>query len=372
MSDIAVLKIEAENLPTAEFADSDAVRVGQIACVIGAPYNFTYSFTTGVISGKGRGKEQNQHLLSNRWGGLFEDFLQTDASINPGNSGGPLLDIEGRVVGMNTLIQGINKGLGFAVSSNLLRKIGDELIAHGRIRRPWLGLGIQSVQDMNPRPGKSKHPTEGVLITSLSDDGPALKSDLRPNEDIILKVDDVPIKESVDLQREIQSKQVGQTVKLTVWRDGKEVTVPVATGEMPPNLQAGAADEDETLPPPNAPSTEDTPDEDRPEPIPPDADASEKNPPGLGMEVQVITPELAEARKLKAKTGLIVTEVTPKSEAAVAGVQVGDVITEVNSQPVSDEATFFKALENKDKAKGTLLLVEREGGNAFLVLKPAE
>ena len=372
LSEVAVIKIEATGLPVAEFADSDAVRVGQIACVIGAPYNFTYSFTTGVISGKGR----NQSLLDPRWGGIFEDFLQTDASINPGNSGGPLLDLEGRVVGMNTLIQGINKGLGFAISSNLLRRVGEELIARGKIVRPWLGVGIASVQEVSKRSKKYNGMKSGVLVRSLSNDGPALQSELRP-ADVILKVDGVPIKEAIDLQREVQKKKVGQSIQLVVWRDGKELTIPVRTAEMPADLTSEHRVEEESSP-------ADPSEDEQPEPIPPKEEkersdtpkeGSEAPPaanPPLGMEVQVLTPELAEARKLKAKAGLIVTEVTPASEAAAAGVQVGDVITEVNSQPVSDLASFTSALANGDRAKGTLLFVERESGSAFLVLKQTE
>ncbi len=360
MSEIAVIKIEAKDLPVAEFADSDAVRVGQIACVIGAPYNFTYSFTCGVISGKGR----NQNLLDWRWSGLFEDFLQTDASINPGNSGGPLLDIDGRVVGMNTLIQGINKGLGFAISSNLLRRVGDELIAHGKIARPWLGLGIQSVQEISKSSKKYQALKDGVIVMSLSNDGPALQSELRP-KDVILKVDDVPVRETIDLQREVQKKKVGQAVKLVVWREGKELTIPVRTAEMP-NLSTQNQPDEETQPP-DDPDIDDS----KPEMDPPDSGNFDKKS-GLGLEVQVLTPELAEARKLKAKTGLIVTEIAPGSEAAVAGLRMGDVITEVNSQPVSDEKSYKFALEKGDKSKGTLLFVERDGGSAFLVLKPGE
>ncbi len=361
MSEIAVIKIDAKDLPVAEFADSDAVRVGQIACVIGAPYNFTYSFTCGVISGKGR----NQNLLDWRWSGLFEDFLQTDASINPGNSGGPLLDIDGQVVGMNTLIQGINKGLGFAISSNLLRRVGDELIAHGKIARPWLGLGIQSVQEISQSSKKYQALKDGVIVMSLSNDGPALQSELRP-KDVILKVDDVLVRETIDLQREVQKKKVGQAVKLLVWREGKELTIPVRTAEMPNNLSAQNQSDEET-PPSDDPNIGDP----KPEMAPPDSGNSDKKS-ELGLEVQVLTPELAEARKLKSKTGLIVTEVAPVSEAAVAGVRVGDVITEVNSQQVSDEKSYQFALDKGDKSKGTLLFVERDGGSAFLVLKPDE
>src|SRR2546430_2021063 len=131
-TDIAVIKIDAKDLPVVQLADSDAVRVGQFAFAIGAPFKLDYTFTYGVVSGKGRSK-----LLQS--GNSISDYLQTDASINPGNSGGPLCDIDGKVIGMNTLINGINRGLGFAIPINMAKEIGDELIAGRKIMRPWLG-----------------------------------------------------------------------------------------------------------------------------------------------------------------------------------------------------------------------------------------
>src|ERR1700704_1529796 len=140
-TDVAVIKIEATNLPIAQFADSDAVRVGQFAFAIGAPFKLDYTFTYGVVSGKGRSK-----LFANG-GYSISDYLQTDASINPGNSGGPLCDIDGRVIGMNTLINGLNRGLGFAIPINMAREIGDQLVAGKKIVRPWLGIRIETLGD---------------------------------------------------------------------------------------------------------------------------------------------------------------------------------------------------------------------------------
>ncbi len=140
-TDIAVLKVDATNLPVVQLADSDAVRVGQFAFAIGAPFKLDYTFTYGVISGKGRSK------LLETGGYNIADYLQTDTSINPGNSGGPLCDIDGKVVGMNTLINGLNRGLGFAIPSNLVNEIGTQLIAGKRIVRPWLGIRIETLGD---------------------------------------------------------------------------------------------------------------------------------------------------------------------------------------------------------------------------------
>ena len=145
-TDIAVVKVEASNLPVVQMADSDAVRVGQFAFAIGAPFKLDYTFTYGVISGKGRNK------LLETGGYNIADYLQTDTSINPGNSGGPLCDIDGKVVGMNTLINGLNRGLGFAIPSNLVNEIGQQLIAGHKIVRPWLGIRIETLGDDSVAP----------------------------------------------------------------------------------------------------------------------------------------------------------------------------------------------------------------------------
>src|SRR6266566_6904006 len=140
-TDIAVIKIDAKDLPIVQLGDSDAVRVGQFAFAIGAPFKLDYTFTYGVISGKGRNK------LLTTGGYSISDYLQTDASINPGNSGGPLCDIDGKVIGMNTLINGMNRGLGFAIPINMAKDIGSELIAGRKIVRPWLGIRIETLGD---------------------------------------------------------------------------------------------------------------------------------------------------------------------------------------------------------------------------------
>lgn len=363
-TDIAVLKIEVTNLPAARFGNSDEVKVGQIACVIGSPYNFAYSFTTGVISAKGRNK-----ILDSRWSGLFEDFLQTDASINPGNSGGPLLDIEGQVVGMNAIIQGFNRGLGFSISSNLLQRIGGEIIANGKVSRAWIGIGIQSLKDLPPdRFGSLKN---GVRVQSISSESPAYKSELRTG-DIILKVDNVPVAESIDLQREVQRKKVGQKLQLAVWRDGQELTLAVATAELPTEARAISRSQ------PAEPEPED---EAQPETIPsipstPDGQGDEKEespaPSPLGLEVQALTPDLALAKKSKAQSGWIVTDSTPGTEAAVAGIKVGDIITEINGQAVTSADSLTEILKQRTPGKSTLLLVERDGNTSYVVLKSAD
>src|SRR6266513_367141 len=181
-TDIAVIKIDAKGLPIVQLGDSDAVRVGQFAFAIGAPFKLDYTFTYGVVSGKGRNK------LLTTVGYSMSDYLQTDASINPGNSGGPLCDIDGKVIGMNTLINGINRGLGFAIPSNMAKEIGDELIAGRKIMRPWLGIRIETLGDDPSIRDLFKGIDKGVVVRTIEADAPAYKSDLRPF-DVITQVD---------------------------------------------------------------------------------------------------------------------------------------------------------------------------------------
>src|SRR5438552_15737118 len=228
-TDIAVIKIEATNLPAAQFADSEAVRVGQFAFAIGAPFKLDYTFTYGVISGKGRSK------LIATGGYSISDYLQTDASINPGKSGGPLCDIDGKVVGMNTLINGLNRGLGFAIPSNLTNEIGQQLIAGHKIVRPWLGIRIESLGDDPSIRDLFKGIDKGVVVRTIEADAPAYKSDLRPF-DVITQVDGAPVVTDTQLQREILKKKIGQNVELTVWRKGQTMKIAVTTGELPNDI----------------------------------------------------------------------------------------------------------------------------------------
>ncbi len=225
-TDVAVIKIDAKDLPVAQLGDSDAVRVGQFAFAIGAPFKLDYTFTYGVISGKGRSK-----LISNG-GYSISDYLQTDASINPGNSGGPLCDIDGKVVGMNTLINGLNRGLGFAIPSNLVNEIGQQLIAGQRIIRPWLGIRIETLGDDPSIRDLFKGLDKGVVVRTIEADAPAYKSDLRPF-DVITQVDGAPVVTDTQLQREVLKKKIGQNVELTVWRKGQSLKIPITTGELP-------------------------------------------------------------------------------------------------------------------------------------------
>jgi len=337
-TDVAVIKIEATSLPVAQFADSDAVRVGQFAFAIGAPFKLDYTFTYGVISGKGRSK-----LLATG-GYSISDYLQTDASINPGNSGGPLCDIDGKVVGMNTLINGLNRGLGFAIPSNLTNEIGLQLIAGHKIIRPWLGIRIESLGDDPTIRDLFKGLDKGVVVRTIEADAPAYKSDLRPF-DVITHVDNAAVASDTQLQREILKKKVGQNVELTVWRKGQTLKIAVTTGELPSDISRA--------------SNELTP------PAPSKPEDSNK----FGLQVQDLTKEVATRLKLNVTQGVIVTDVAENSLAAAQDIQREDVITEVDGKRVTSVASFREALTKADPRKGILLYLDRKGSKTFAVLK---
>ncbi|HEX4639284.1 MAG TPA: trypsin-like peptidase domain-containing protein [Chthoniobacterales bacterium] len=337
-TDIAVVKIEAKDLPAAQLGDSEAVRVGQFAFAIGAPFKLDYTFTYGVISGKGRSK-----LLATS-GYSISDYLQTDASINPGNSGGPLCDIDGKVVGMNTLINGINRGLGFAIPINMAKEIGTELIAGHKIMRPWLGIRIETLGDDPSIRDLFKGIEKGVVVRTIEADAPAYKSDLRPF-DVITEVDTNPVSSDSQLQHEILKKKIGQKVDLTVWRKGQKLKVPVTTGELPNEISRAS---NQPVRPPQG---------------------REEGVGKFGLQVQELTKEMAQRLKLGVQKGVIVTDVADNSLAAQQGIEREDVITEVDGKPITDVKTFREALNKADPRRGVLLYLDRKGNKTFAVLK---
>src|SRR5438067_7424706 len=337
-TDIAVIKIDATNLPVVQLGDSDAVRVGQFAFAIGAPFKLDYTFTYGVVSGKGRSK------LFTNGGYSISDYIQTDASINPGNSGGPLCDIDGKVIGMNTLINGLNRGLGFAIPSNLANDIGQQLIAGKKIARPWLGIRIESLGEDTSIRDLFKGIDKGVIVRTIEADAPAHKSDLRPF-DVITRVDGAPVTTDTQLQHEILKKKIGQPVKLTVWRKGQTLEIPVTTGELPSEISRASNENVQ----PNQPRPEDLG--------------------KFGLQVQEITKEMAARLGLGEQKGVIVTDVADNSVAASQGIEREDVITEVDGKPVTDAKSFRDALNKADPKRGVLLYLDRKGSRTFAVLK---
>ncbi len=339
-SDVAVLKIEAEGLPAARWADSDKTRVGEFAIAIGAPYSLDYTVTFGHVSAKSRGDVVPAYV-----GGavMDQDFIQTDANINPGNSGGPLVNIEGEVIGINSMIRGLQTGIGFAIPSNLAREISDQIIAEGKFTRAWLGVSIRGLRDDAEFRELTPGVTDGVVIRAILPDSPAAKSDLRPT-DIITKVDGRAVATPQELRNEIRGKKVGQPITLDVSRAGKALQLKVEPGEWVDETPVVAAAPTEKSP--------------------------EANPgASLGMTVAAINNELVKKFNVKQKEGVIITSVDENSAAARKGLQPGDVITAINHRPITSLRQFQSAIRRADIKKGLLLNLVRGETAHFEVLK---
>lgn len=341
-SDLAVLKITGPDLPVAELGDSDAVKVGEFAFAIGTPMELPYTFTFGVVSAKGR---------TLGLGGNYDEYLQTDTSINPGNSGGPLCDIEGRVIGINTLISGINRGVGFAIPINAAKEVASQLVSKGYVSRPWLGVSIASLEDLKQWKGAFQGATRGVVVRGVEPGAPAQMSELVPG-DVITKVDGKPVELASDLQREILTKKIGQSVALDIVRQGKPLLISVKTGERPDKFLRAST---------RRPSS--------PSPAPRVAPSVAPSAPGL--TVQSATPENLAALQIHRKDsgGVVVTAVEPYSASAAAGLEVGDVITEAGGSPILGPKDLESALSLADQDHGVLLLLERDGQRTFAIFK---
>lgn len=350
-TDIAVLKIDAANLPVAPLGDSDAVRVGQLCFAIGIPFNLDYSFSGGFVSAKGR-----SNLTSSPTKPMYEDYIQTDAFINPGNSGGPLFDVDGRVIGMNTLINGIGRGLAFAIPSNMLKDVGEQLIATGKITRPWLGIRIETLGDNASLREHIQGIDKGVIVDTIEPDAPAYRSDLRP-ADVITQVDGVPVASARDLQREVLKKKVGQSVDLAVWRNGKMLKVAVTTGELPGDFTKVTNAPKKQSAEPKGDSVFGIRVQDVPAAV---KEPSEKNR-GSGGGSKALTP-----------AGAVVMEVEPGSPADEAGVEAGDLITEVDQKPVAHAAACRNMLRSHPVMKSLLLVIDRKGEKTFVVIKKSD
>ncbi len=332
-TDVAVIKIlgnaPEETWKPARLGDSDTVKVGQIVGAIGAPYNLEFSFSLGCVSGIGR---TSLGLAA------YEDYIQTDASINPGNSGGPLFNLDGEVIGMNTLINGLNRGLGFAIPINLTHEVGQNLLTEGRVVRPWLGVQIRSLRDM-PRFRRFYPDLQGgVLVTAIEADAPAYRSDLRA-EDVIIGVDGVAVQSSADLQREVLRRRVGQTLQLQVHRAGNTVIIPVVAGEL---STQGAIVERSTV----APSL------------------------GVfGIAAEDITPQLAAALKLSQTHGVMVSDVIPGSIGGLADIRAGDILLSIDGEEVESSSSLEIILGKVNWRKGVVIEVLRGEEKLFTVLR---
>lgn len=321
-SDLAVLKIEAPDLPVARLADSAKTRVGEFAIAIGAPFSLDYSVTFGHVSAKGR---SNVVPDWDEGDTMDQDFIQTDANINPGNSGGPLLNIEGEVVGINTLIRGLHTGIGFAIPSNLAKEISDKLIADGKITRPWLGIKIHSVADDPDFHELFPAIERGIIVQSVLPGGPAARSGLQA-ADVITAIDGKPVETTQQLRDEVRRRNVGDLVSLDVARAGKNLQIKLKTQEQIDVVKIAG------------------------ESAPADSAAT-----SLGLTVHSVTRELAEHFGVKPVEGVIVVDVQKNSPAEDNDIKAGDIITSINQQPLSNLRQFEDALKKADLKKGLLI-----------------
>ena len=344
-SDVAVVKIEANDLPVAKLADSSKTRVGEFAIAIGAPFALDYSVTFGHVSAKDRsniipGDDQGEASLTD------QNFIQTDANINPGNSGGPLINIEGEVIGINTLIRGLRTGIGFAIPINLAREVSDKLITEGKFTRSWLGIVILSYREYSGFNDLVKGVTDGVVVKEITADGPASKSGLRPG-DIITAIDGKTVITDQQLKDEIRSKRIGQPVTLSVFRkvrdEGKTLKILVRPGEWKDSpVATGAADV---------------------------AAADDNSSANLGLTVEALTRERASQMGVTMMDGVVVTKVEPGTLAGDIGIKRGDVITSINQQPVNNLKQFSDVMKGADTKKGVIINLVSQGTARFEILK---
>jgi len=327
-TDLAVVKIDpgAAALPPALLGDSDKLRIGQWAIAIGNPFGLDRTVTVGIISATGR----------TRVGvATYEAFIQTDASINPGNSGGPLLNIDGRVIGINTAIVSSGQGIGFAIPINMAREVMIQLIANGRVVRGWLGIAIQDLTD-ELAAGFGISSKSGVLVADVMKDGPAEAGGMKPG-DVIVELGGAPIKEVTELQRRVAAIPPGRPTALTVLRDRKPTKLTVKIGEQPGEETVVAAE----------PKGE-----------------------GLGVTVESLSEEMAQVYGLRGRTGVVVTGVASGGAAEAAGIKEGDVLLEVNRRRVGSVEEFKSAVAALKPGEAVPMQIERVGaGRQYIVLK---
>jgi serine protease Do len=322
-TDLALIKIEAEgDLPVAPLGDSDKLGVGEWVLAIGNPFGLAETVTTGIVSAKGR-------VIG---AGPYDDFIQTDASINPGNSGGPLFNFWGEVVGINTAIIATGQGIGFAIPINMAKELLPQLKEKGRVTRGWLGVVIQRVTSQLAESFGLKE-KKGALVSDVFKGGPAEEAGVQRG-DIILEFNGKEIKDFGDLSRTVASTPVGSNVSIKVFRNGKILS-----------LQATIAEMEEPKEVAKAPGRK-----------------------SLGITVQNITPEIARSLGLELGSGVVITGVEPGSPAAKAGIRSGDVIQEINREPIKDADEFNRAIESAKDQENTLFLIRRGESNLFIVV----
>lgn len=331
-SDLALLKVEGDDLPVAALGDSKELNVGEWVLAIGSPFGLDYSVAAGIVSAKGRS-------LPTERGENYVPFIQTDVAINPGNSGGPLFNMEGEVVGINSQIytrSGGSIGLSFAIPISVAKDVVAQLKESGHVVRGWLGVGIQDVnKDLALSFGMKK--AQGALVSQVVEDGPADSGGIEPG-DVILRFDGKLIRESADLPHVVGQTKAGEKVDVVVFREGREKTlrVKVSSLDQAPGRQASSRSDDRA-----------------------------------GGRLGLIVEDLAEGRRaqFKVKHGVLISAVDPEGVSAAAGLRRGDIITSIDNKKIDDADAFNKVVKKLPEGKHLAVRIVRRGQPGFLALK---
>ena len=324
-TDIALIKIKADsNYSVVNLGDSDVLKVGEWVVAIGSPFGLEHTVTAGIVSAKGR-------VIGS---GPYDDFIQTDASINPGNSGGPLINMKGNVIGINTAIIASGQGIGFAVPVNMAKGVIKQLKEEGEVTRGWLGVGIQDINDeMAEYYGvKGK---KGAMVSEVFPGDPADKAGIR-TKDIILEVNGEKIETSRELTRIIAGFHVGEVVKITVLRDGKEktFTVKIAKREETERVSRGMPPKEQDV---------------------------------FGIGVSNLTPEIARRLNLRETQGVVVTGVQPNSQGEDKGIRTRDIIKEINHQSITTVDEYKDAIQKVKKGDTVSMFIKRANSGFFVI-----
>ena len=333
-TDVAVLKIEATDLPVLKLGNSETVEVGDIVLAIGNPFGIGQTVTMGIVGATSR----EFGIMAREQG--YEDFIQTDAAINPGNSGGALVNADGEVIGINTAIlsrSGGNNGVGFAIPINLAHHIMTQLVDKGRVVRGYMGVGIS---DISPAMAKKlgAPDAKGSVVSNVEPGGPADDAGFK-EYDIIRQLEGKEVRDTRDLRLQIANTPPGEEIAVAVLRDGKMENLSITLGEFPSDGPVAAK-----------------------------AEGSKSS--LSGVSVEELTPEIRQRLRLPANVGgVVVTEVANNSPAGEAGLRPGDVIEEVEKKPVASLAEFRAAVKDAGD-EALLLLVRTQGGSRFVIIEP--
>jgi serine protease Do len=323
-TDIALIKIEPDTpLKVAELGDSGALEVGDWVVAIGSPFGYEQTITAGIISAKGR-------VIG---AGPYDDFLQTDASINPGNSGGPLIDMDGKVVGINTAIVDIGTGIGFAIPINMAKNVINQLKLDGEVTRGYLGVSIQEISKEAAEYHGLKD-SSGALVAGVTQGDPAAKAGIKP-QDIIIEVNGKKIDDTRDLTRLVADIPVGEIAEVVVLRSGKTQKFKVEIGKRPEEFTASRETTRERTPAQN----------------------------NLGIRVTEITPDLSNRYGLPETEGVVVSQLAQNGKAAAAGLQTGDIIKEINHEAIKTVADYNNALQKAGENETIDMWIFRSNGS---------